>query len=575
MPGDNLRKVVSGERLNISAEAWNAFVDAARAAKRLGGQGGQAVPSTAGEAAVVVVVKNVSGGVMAANKPAAITACLITPTANANEFLRRPMFEVDAPASADDWVVVPIGPLDVGAIGRAVVVGAVACYVDVSDAGHTRAAPSGSSANLVSGSDAGYPILWKESGTGTGKLAYVLLGGDRGGGSIDDATVSVRGAVNTDTQSFAGTKSFGYAVGGMSFVPGVVVAGEASNPQTTGQPFTVFDELITNSKLTIGFETVGGYNYVRILGESPESFGGGGACILLSDGAIQFRDYSAGGITTDAPTLWVGTLDGKNGTYGGLQFTSGLLTGGSLAVSGSSITTGTIGIGVGGTGVTTTPTNGQLLIGNGTGYTLATLTAGSHVTITNGAGSITVAALASVTSGRLIGRSTAGAGAAEEITIGSGLSLSGGTLSATGTSYTDEQAQDAVGGILTDTATINFTYNDAGNQITADLIDESVTNAKIADNTIQSGKLAVTSGARLLGRKASTSGPGEEISCVAPLFLESGLHVWREVPLSNTAAGVAGEMAYDSDYVYVCVSTNTWKRLAFVTGGGASWDLSP
>lgn len=39
-------------------------------------------------------------------------------------------------------------------------------------------------------------------------------------------------------------------------------------------------------------------------------------------------------------------------------------------------------------------TNGQLLIGNGTGFTKATLTAGTNITITNGAGSITVAAVA-------------------------------------------------------------------------------------------------------------------------------------------------------------------------------------
>jgi hypothetical protein len=43
----------------------------------------------------------------------------------------------------------------------------------------------------------------------------------------------------------------------------------------------------------------------------------------------------------------------------------------------------------GGTGLTAIPTNGQLLIGNGTGYTLSTLTAGTGLTITNAAGSIT------------------------------------------------------------------------------------------------------------------------------------------------------------------------------------------
>lgn len=45
----------------------------------------------------------------------------------------------------------------------------------------------------------------------------------------------------------------------------------------------------------------------------------------------------------------------------------------------------------GGTGVTSTPTNGQLLIGNGTGYTASTLTAGSNITITNSSGGITIA----------------------------------------------------------------------------------------------------------------------------------------------------------------------------------------
>ena len=48
-------------------------------------------------------------------------------------------------------------------------------------------------------------------------------------------------------------------------------------------------------------------------------------------------------------------------------------------------------VGSGGTGVTSAPTNGQLLIGNGTGYALSTLTAGSGISIANGAGIITIA----------------------------------------------------------------------------------------------------------------------------------------------------------------------------------------
>jgi hypothetical protein len=52
--------------------------------------------------------------------------------------------------------------------------------------------------------------------------------------------------------------------------------------------------------------------------------------------------------------------------------------------------TGVVNIANGGTGLSTTPTNGQLLIGNGTNYTLSTLTAGTGISITNAAGSITI-----------------------------------------------------------------------------------------------------------------------------------------------------------------------------------------
>jgi len=45
----------------------------------------------------------------------------------------------------------------------------------------------------------------------------------------------------------------------------------------------------------------------------------------------------------------------------------------------------------GGTGLGTIPTNGQLLIGNGIGYTLNTLGYGAGISVTNGSGTVTVA----------------------------------------------------------------------------------------------------------------------------------------------------------------------------------------
>jgi hypothetical protein len=64
-----------------------------------------------------------------------------------------------------------------------------------------------------------------------------------------------------------------------------------------------------------------------------------------------------------------------------------------VSISGGSITGITdLAVADGGTGVSTIPTNGQLLIGNGTGYTVATLTAGTGASISNTAGAITISA---------------------------------------------------------------------------------------------------------------------------------------------------------------------------------------
>ena len=38
-------------------------------------------------------------------------------------------------------------------------------------------------------------------------------------------------------------------------------------------------------------------------------------------------------------------------------------------------------------------------------------------------------------------------------------------------------------------------------------------------------------------------------------------------PASPTAAGTSGQVAWDADYIYVCVATDTWKRVAIDDSG--------
>lgn len=61
-------------------------------------------------------------------------------------------------------------------------------------------------------------------------------------------------------------------------------------------------------------------------------------------------------------------------------------------------------------------------------------------------------------------------------------------ISAGGGGYSDEQAQDAVGNILTDTPTIDLTYADGTPAITADVKDGSIGTAKLGNDITAAGK---------------------------------------------------------------------------------------
>lgn len=117
--------------------------------------------------------------------------------------------------------------------------------------------------------------------------------------------------------------------------------------------------------------------------------------------------------------------------------------------------------------------------------------------------------------GTLVIRQTADSGAPGD-TPGSFAFLtitSGGTYLWNGSSHIPietsataiEEAQDAVGSILLDSSTIDFTYSDATPSITASVIDDSISNAKLRN----SGALSV------IGRSANSSGDPADISASA------------------------------------------------------------
>ena len=137
-----------------------------------------------------------------------------------------------------------------------------------------------------------------------------------------------------------------------------------------------------------------------ISGTLPVANGGTGQSIALTQyGVIYGASTTAMGVTaagatgqvlvgnTSAAPSWstLSSLAVSSISFGSTGLTPSTATTGAVTVA------GTLAVANGGTGLTSTPTNGALLIGNATGYTSATLTAGTAISVTNGAGSITIA----------------------------------------------------------------------------------------------------------------------------------------------------------------------------------------
>lgn len=137
------------------------------------------------------------------------------------------------------------------------------------------------------------------------------------------------------------------------------------------------------------------------------------------------------------------------------------------ALNASNISAGTLGVAYGGLGITTTPSNGYIPIGNGTNYTAAAITAGTGITVTNGAGSITIAA------------------------SGSGATISDDTTT-NGTRYVNFTA--ATSGSLSTiyTSSTKLNYNPSTGEMAAPELNAS--NGLIVNNATVSASYTVASG---------------------------------------------------------------------------------
>ena len=223
--------------------------------------------------------------------------------------------------------------------------------------------------------------------------------GDAGGGAAS-SVIAIAGsgayATLTGTQTISGDKTY---TGTLDFSGATIATFETTGNVTVGGNLTVNGTTTTVNSTTLQVDDKN-IELGTVATPSDTTADGGGLTLKGStDHTITW---------TNSTDSWdfsehVNLASGKEFKINGTSVLSGSTLG--SGVTASSLTSvGTIATGVwngtaigyayGGTGLTAAPSNGQLAIGNGTGYTLATLTAGSNITITEGSGSITIAAAA-------------------------------------------------------------------------------------------------------------------------------------------------------------------------------------
>lgn len=284
-------------------------------------------------------------------------------------------------------------------------------------------------------------------------------------------------------------------------------SGSLTTPSLSGETFS------TTNNVTAGTDAQGqgaltsDYNVITTAATNPSGVTlpaatTGRRVIVVNKGANPINVYPASGGTIDAlaanasvqlavnamaifnassTTQWYSTFNLINSGTGVSSFSAGTtgLTP-STATTGAVTLAGTLAVANGGTGQTTY-TNGQLLIGNTTGNTLtkATLTNSTGISITNGAGSITIAVTGAVPTS-IAGDSGTATPATNSFTISGGTGLTSSATAATVTINLDNTAVSAASyGSASQVAT--FTVDAQGRLTAAANTSISITASQVSD----------------------------------------------------------------------------------------------
>ena len=257
----------------------------------------------------------------------------------------------------------------------------------------------------------------------------------------------------------------------------------------------------------------------------------------------------------------------------------------------------------GGTGLSTTPTDGQLLIGNGVGYTLNPLAPGAGISVTNASGSITVAntgvlswsagitgltpatattgnvtlsgllnvfsggtGQSSYTDGQLlIGNTTGNTLGKATLTAGSGIAITNGAASVT-------IASDKAYGSFYDTTT----QSAAALTVTAITFNSTELSYNVSIGTPTSRIVVTRAGIYNLQFSAEISNPSASIDDVTIWLRQNGVNIANSAGIVGTPAkhgAINGHTIIGWNYI-LQAAANDYFELYWITDNGTTQILT-
>jgi hypothetical protein len=412
------------------------------------------------------------------------------------------------------------------------------------------------------------------STTGTGDLSWITpstfatsfsgnLSGDVTGGQGSTVVAQINGVSLKDLSSglLKNTTTTG--------VPSIATAGSDYSAGTSGLVSGILKSTTSTGALSIAAVTDFPTLNQNTTGNASTATTAGNITATSNSTLTSISTLSAVGTITSG--TWSATAIGTS--KGGTGLTSFSNGGAVYASSTSVLTTGTLPVASGGTGAATATPN-YIFAGPQSGSTAAAPGFRAMVALDIPNEAISYARMQKITSGKLLGSINAASAVPGEVTIGTGLSLTGGTLAATSTGTVTNVAALTFGTTGTDVNS-SVTNSTSTPVITLNIPNASATARGVVSTEAQTIAGAKTFSGNVKALNYITTVPGTNTTAAATTALDFSTGNILKVSLVTNITTLNISNAQPGTYIVEFIQDLTGGRTVSFSGGNTNaWKWS-